>query len=201
MKILKKLLFVVAGILVLWLLIALFMPKDYNVERQVVINKPKTEVFDYIKYVKNQDNFSKWNQLDPNMKKSYSGTDGTVGFIYGWNSDNGEAGVGEQEIKNITEGERVDFELRFKEPMEATSMAYMITEGVSDAETNVKWGFNGRMPYPFNIFLPLMKSQLGKDFQTGLDNLKKVMESQPSPAAQSAEVPATETASEATPAH
>lgn len=36
--------------------------------------------------------------LDPNMEKEFKGTDGTVGFIYGWNG-NKEGGEGEQEIK------------------------------------------------------------------------------------------------------
>ena len=87
------------------------------------------------------------------MKKTYSGTDGTVGFVSAWESDNKDVGIGEQEIKKITEGERIDFELRFFEPFESTDPAYMTTESVSENQTKVKWGFNGHMDYPMNIMM------------------------------------------------
>src|SRR5690606_7302599 len=103
MKIVKKILIVLAIIIAIPLIIALFVKKDYAVQREVTIDKPKQEVFDYIKYLKNQDNYSKWNKIDPEMKKSYKGTDGTVGFISRWESNKKEVGWGEQEIKKITE--------------------------------------------------------------------------------------------------
>ncbi len=180
MKIVKLILFVITGLIVLALITALFVKKEYTVEREIVINKPKQEVFNYVKFVKNQDNFSVWNQADPDMKKDYSGNDGTVGFIYAWDSNNKDVGKGEQEIKGITEGERVDFELRFKKPMEMTSLAYMTTEGISENQTKVKWGFLGKMPYPMNIMILFMDMDklLGPDLQTGLENLKAVLEKQ-----------------------
>lgn len=87
MKVIKGLLLIVLVLIGIALITALFVKKEYSVEREVVINKPKQEVFEYIKYLKNQDNYSKWNQLDPGMKKSYHGTDGTPGFIYSWKAN------------------------------------------------------------------------------------------------------------------
>jgi uncharacterized protein YndB with AHSA1/START domain len=178
MKIVKVILLVVVAIIALVLIIALFVKKDYAVEREVTINKPKAEVFNYIKYLKNQDHYSKWNQIDPAMDKKYQGTDGTVGFIYFWDSKMKEAGKGEQEIKNIQEGERIDFEVRFKKPFESVAPVYMITESADDNQTKVKWGFKGRMPYPMNIMQLFMDlpGMIGNDLQTGLDNLKNILE-------------------------
>lgn len=110
MKILKIVLIVVAVLIAVPLVTALFVKKDYGVEREITISKPKQQVFDYIKLLKNQDNFSKWAMMDPNTKKTYTGEDGTVGFVSAWESE--ITGVGEQEIKKITDGERLDFELR-----------------------------------------------------------------------------------------
>src|SRR6478736_3566872 len=98
MKILKKVALILLIILTIPLVIALFVKREYDVERAVTINKPKEEVFNYVKYLKNQDNYSKWIQIDPNLKKSFRGTDGTVGFVYAWDGNN-QAGKGEQEIK------------------------------------------------------------------------------------------------------
>src|SRR6476620_7326434 len=104
MKIVKRILLIVAIIIAIPLIIALFVRKDYTVAREVTINKPSNTVFDYVKYLKNQDNFNKWVMADPNAKKQYRGTDGTVGFAYGWNSEKDELGEGEQVIKKIDEG-------------------------------------------------------------------------------------------------
>lgn len=179
MKTLKKILIVVAILIAIPLIAAIFMKKDYTVEREIVINKPKTEVFEYIKYLKNQDNFSKWAKMDKNMKKSYEGTDGQIGFVSAWDSKNENVGKGEQEILKITEGERIDFELRFIKPFEATESAYMTTESENNgASTEVTWGFSGHMAYPMNFMLLFMdfEKMIGGDLDTGLKNLKKELE-------------------------
>jgi len=178
MKILKTVLIAVGILIVVPLIVALFVKTDYEVEREITIDKPKEEVFYYVKFLKNQDNYSKWVTMDPDMKKTYRGTDGTVGFVSAWESDNKDVGKGEQEIKKITEGERIDFELRFFEPFESTEPAYMTTESISENQTKVKWGFNGHMDYPMNIMMLFMdfEKMIGDDLDTGLKNLKSVLE-------------------------
>jgi hypothetical protein len=180
MKIVKRILIVVVILIAIPLIAALFIKKDYAVEREVVINKPKQEVFEYVKYLKNQNKFSKWANLDPNMKQEFRGTDGTVGFVSAWESQSDDVGKGEQEIKGIKDGERIDYEIRFLKPFESTSPAYMTTETVNGNQTKVKWGFSGHMPYPMNIMLGVMNMEkmLGDDFQLGLNNLKGIMERQ-----------------------
>ncbi len=181
MKALKIILLVIVILIAIPLLVALFVKKDYAVEREIVINKPKQEVFEYVKYLKNQNNYSVWASLDPNMKTSFTGTDGTVGFISAWESAQKNVGKGEQEIKKITDGERIDYELRFIKPMESTEQAYMITESVSGMQTKVKWGFSGRMKYPMNLMMLFMDfdKMIGGDFEKGLVNLKTIVEAQP----------------------
>jgi hypothetical protein len=178
MKVLKNILIAIAGLVVLLLIIAAFVKKEYVVVREITINKPSQQVFDYIKYLKNQDAYSKWAMMDPNMKKDYKGTDGTVGFTSYWDSEKSDIGKGEQEIKKITEGQRVDFELRFLKPFTATENAYMTTESTGTDQTKVKWGFDGKMNYPMNLMLVFMNmdKMLGDDLETGLSNLKKVLE-------------------------
>ncbi len=180
MKIVKRILIVVVILIAIPLVAALFIKKDYAVEREVIINKPKAEVFEYVKYLKNQNKFSKWANLDPNMKQEFRGTDGTVGFVSAWESQSDDVGKGEQEIKGIKDGERIDYEIRFLKPFESTSPAYMTTETINGNQTKVKWGFSGHMPYPMNIMLGVMNMEkmLGDDFQLGLNNLKGIMEKQ-----------------------
>lgn len=177
MKFLKRLFFIVLGIIALLLIVALFVSKDMKASRDIVIYKPKSEVFDYIKMLKNQNNYSKWNKLDPNMKSEYRGTDGTVGFVSAWEG-NSEVGKGEQEITKIVEGERLETELRFIKPFESKASAIMTTTAIDSAHTKVTWSFDSKMSYPMNImklFMDMDKA-IGDDFSTGLSNLKAELE-------------------------
>ena len=92
MKIVKKSLIGILFLVVIVLITALFVSKDMIAEREVIINKPKQEVFNYIKLLKNQNNYSKWASMDPAMKKFFRGTDGTVGFVSAWDSEKGDVG-------------------------------------------------------------------------------------------------------------
>ena len=134
--------------------------------------------FNYIKFLKNQNEYSKWSKMDANMKKEFKGTDATIGFISSWDSENKDVGKGEQEIVKITEGSRVDYEIRFKIPFESTSNAYMSTEENGPNQTKVTWEFNGKMNYPMNLMLLFMDmdKEIGSDLNIGLNNLKGIQE-------------------------
>lgn len=121
--------------------LALFVPKEFRLETSITINKDVPTVFNYIKYIKNQDNYSKWNMTDPNMNKTFTGEDGTVGFIYAWDSQVKNAGAGAQEIVRMVENDRTGTELRFERPFKNTAHTYMTTEAISPESTKVTWGF------------------------------------------------------------
>ncbi|MGM0582150.1 MAG: SRPBCC family protein [Bacteroidota bacterium] len=177
MKVLKIIGFAILGLIVLALIVAAVADKEYEVSRETTINASHQEVFDYVKYLKNQDNFSKWATMDPDMKNTYTGVDGTVGFIAAWESEDDNVGVGEQEILAIDKN-RIDYALRFKEPFESNDKAYIKFEEIGDHQTKVTWGFNGSMSYPMNLMLLVMDfdEMLGSDLEYGLNELKKIME-------------------------
>lgn len=178
MKALKIIGLVLVAIIVLVLITGLFVDGNYAVEREVTINKPKQEVYDYVKYLKNQHEYNVWTKIDPAMKTEFSGEDGTVGFVSAWDSEDPKAGKGEQKIIKITEGDRIDYELHFIEPFESTDFAYLTTAAVNDSVTTVKWGFNGKMKYPMNLMMLTMNMEemLAPDLQNGLNSLKTILE-------------------------
>lgn len=175
MNILKIILFVIVGLVATFFIVALFVKKEFDIEREIVINKPKQEVFDYMKFLKNQDNYSVWVMQDPNMKKSFTGTDGTVGFIYAWEG-NDQAGKGEQKIKSMVEGERVDVEVRFEKPFKGISQAPMIFEAISPTQTKVRWGLKGKSSYPMNIMNLFTAGMLNSSVDKSLLTLKGILE-------------------------
>ena len=178
MKILLIVLLAIAGLVLLVLIAALFVKKEYAVEREITINKSKPEVYSYILLLKNQNNYSVWATIDPAMKKEFRGTDGTVGFVSAWESEDKNVGKGEQEITKISDGNRIDYEIRFTKPFKAINPAYMITESLSENQTKVKWGFSGKMNYPMNLMMLFMdmEKMIGKDFENGLKKLKEILE-------------------------
>jgi hypothetical protein len=182
MKIVKKILLGLGVLIVLILITALFVSRDMRAERTIIINKPKEDVYAYVQYLKNQNSYSKWAQMDPAMKKTFRGTDGTVGFVSAWESAKDDVGVGEQEIKHIRPGEKIDYEIRFKKPFESVATSYMSTEAADAGSTKVKWAFEGRMMYPMNIMRLFMNMDkvIGDDLETGLKNLKAILEKDPS---------------------
>ncbi|MFZ6014133.1 MAG: SRPBCC family protein [Bacteroidota bacterium] len=169
---------VIAGLIALALIVALFTKSEYTVVREIGIGKSRGEVFEYVKYLKNQDHYNKWTMMDPNVRKDYRGTDATVGFVSTWDSDNRQVGKGEMEIKKIAEGERVDYEIRFAKPFEAVSPAYIAIEDLSNGNSKVIWGFAGKLPYPMNIMLLFINipGMLEKDMDTSLAKLKTILE-------------------------
>ena len=179
----KKILIAILAFIVLLaavvVVLAFTVSGNYKVEREISINKPKSEVFSYIKMLKNQNDWGPWARKDPNMKVEYRGTDGAPGFVSAWKSDNDQLGEGEQEIKKIVEGERIDTELRFKQPFAATNDSYMLTEATGENQTKVRWGFAGSVPRPFNVMCLFMDmdKMVGDEFQEGLNTLKTKLES------------------------
>jgi uncharacterized protein YndB with AHSA1/START domain len=178
MSILLTILLIIVGIIIILLICGLFIKKEFLIERSIVINKPKQEVFSYLKILQNGERFNKWMMTDPAMKKNLSGTDGTVGFIYAWDSANKNAGKGEQEITKINESERIDCELRFEKPFKNTSYSSFVTQDLSTDQTNVTWSFYGTMKFPMNLMHALLNlsKMLGNDLETSLSNLKNILE-------------------------
>jgi hypothetical protein len=175
MNIIITILLVVAGIIALLLIIALFMKREHYVKREIIINAPVQKVFDFLKLLKNQDKFNKWAKADPDRKWEFKGTDGTVGFIISW-SGNKKAGVGEKEIMNIIEGKRIETQIRFVKPMATTADVIMETESLSHNQTKVYMSNAGTLKYPMNIFIPMAEKNFPKDMDSSLSTLKNILE-------------------------
>ena len=181
----KKILLAIVAFVILAVAViavaAIVTPTECKVEREITINRPKAAVFDYVKMIKHQNTWGPWLRKDPSMKQEFQGNDGFAGFVASWKSENAEVGSGAQEIKRVVEGERIDTQLRFKEPMESTADAHLVTEATGPDTTKVKWGFTTSFPRPMNLMTLVvdMDELIGKDFQEGLNNLKQILETPP----------------------
>jgi hypothetical protein len=175
MNILKIILTGVIILIALLLIVALFVKKEYSIEREITVTRPETEVFEYIRYVKNQDHYNKWVMTDPNMKKQFRGTDGAVGFVYAWEG-NDKAGKGEQEIREIKDGKELTVEIRFEKPFKGIAQTSMLTQPVSGNQTKIIWTMKGESNYPMNITNLFTDKMLGGDLSESLLRLKRILE-------------------------
>jgi hypothetical protein len=169
--------YILVGIVLILILLGLIAPKNYEVSRSIVIDRNIKEVFQFLKLVKNQDNWSPWKKKDPNMVQSSIGADGEVGFISKWKG-NKKVGEGEQEIISIIENESIDTQLRFFKPWKSESIGHFVVNTVEDKQTLVTWGISGKNKFPMSIFMLFMNidKMVGKDFEEGLASLKELLE-------------------------
>ena len=178
MKWIKRLFLLILSLIALILVLGVFVPKKFKSERSIQVSLPKDSVYQYLKFLKNQDQFSVWARQDPKMKKTYTGQDGIVGFVSAWESKDENVGTGSMELVKLTPGERIDMHIRFKVPFENEDDAYFETSSINEENTHVIWGFEGNTPYPWNAitYLLNMDEVIGKDLDNGLKKLKSVLE-------------------------
>lgn len=70
MSILLTIISVIAGLIILLLLIAMFIKREYTIEREISIGQPVQQVFNYIKYLKTRILTAYGTSLTPPCKKT-----------------------------------------------------------------------------------------------------------------------------------
>jgi len=188
MKVLKILLGGLLGILLLLVVIAFFLPREYRVERSVVIAAEPATVFDQINNLRNWKSWMVWIKRDPNMTVEYEGPEAGVDAKQTWRSES--EGSGELTITESRENREVRYDLAFPD-MGTSSVGALLLEPV-DNGVKVTWSDEGDLGYNpvFRYFGLFLDSLIGRDFEAGLQNLKTVAESQPVEAAEAEAAPA-----------
>jgi effector-binding domain-containing protein len=175
MKFLKYLLYTLGAIAALVVTLGIFARKDYHIERSIEIEAPRAVVYDQVRFFRNFAKWSPWGKIDPNMQVSYDGIDGVPGATYCWEG-NSDVGKGTQTLKSANP-DRIDIEVKFTEPWASTSPAFFVLEDKGE-KTRVSWGFDMHVGFPWNAMAMLtdINRGVGKDYERGLGNLKKLCE-------------------------
>jgi uncharacterized protein YndB with AHSA1/START domain len=162
--------------IVVVILIALTKPKQFRVERSININAPAEKIFPLLEDLKQQRQWSPWEQKDPDMKRVYTGADKGVGAIYEWDG-NREIGAGRQEITAVTPHSRIDVTMDFFRPMKAKNrIEYLLRPAGSG--THVTWAIQGPMLFMSKVMSVFMsfEKMIGSEFEKGLVQLKALAE-------------------------
>jgi len=170
---LKKIGLVLVVIIVALLLFAATKPATFRVERTATIKAPPDSVFAYLNDFHRWSDWSPWEKLDPAMKRTYGSTSTGPGATYAWDGSS-KVGAGQMEILKSVPASQLLVKLDFLKPMQGHDTAEFKLTPKNDS-TTVTWamyGPNSFMGKFMSIFFNMDK-MIGKDFETGLANLKQ----------------------------
>lgn len=167
---------VMIAAIVIVLILASMKPNQFRVERSINIAAPAEKIFPYFVDLKQQRQWSPWEQKDPDMKRTYTGTEKGVGAIYEWDG-NREIGAGRQEITSVTPHSKIDVTMDFFRPMQAKNHIEYILRP-AESGTKVTWAIYGPMLFMSKIMSVFMsfEKMIGGEFEKGLVQLKALAE-------------------------
>ncbi len=172
-----KIIALVAVVLIIALLVyAATKPDTFRVQRSASIKALPEKIFPLINDLRSFNTWNPYEKKDPNVKGSYSGPASGKGAAYAFDG-NKDVGKGSIEIVESSPPSKVTMRLTMIKPFEAHNIVEFTLEAKGDS-TNVTWAMHGPLPYiakVIHIFFN-MDSMVGKDFETGLTNLKTVSE-------------------------
>ncbi len=174
MKFLKFVLIGIGVLIVLFLLVAAFLPSDITVERSTTISATDTLVYNSLITFRNRASWDPWLSMDPGAKVTLSGPDSGVGATYSWSGET--IGSGYMTIKEIVPYRGIKSDLVFGDTNDAVSDIFWEIRPVENG-TRVTWRFQSELGWPIERWFGLMfEGMLGPQFETGLSKLKTVIE-------------------------
>lgn len=179
MTLFRKVVLSIGGVIGLLAVIGLLLPRYVHVERAITIKAPQATVFTVLNGFTHFNKWSPWYQLDPDAKYTFEGPRSGVGARLSWVGDPATLGNGAQAIITSEPWGRVQTDFDFGPQGKAIGTHTLTVEG---GDTHVVWGFNTDLGLnPVSRYLGLMfDTMIGRDYDRGLEGLKKFVETLPS---------------------
>ena len=167
---------VLAIVIAIVLILAATKPNTFSVQRATTVKAPPERIFPLINDFHQWGSWSPYENKDPAMKRSFSGAADGRGAVYGWEG-NKNVGSGRMEILDSSVPSKIVIKLDFFAPFEGHNTAEFTMLPQGDA-TNLTWRMHGPVPFVakiMHVFIN-MDRMVGKDFEIGLANLKRLTE-------------------------
>jgi hypothetical protein len=158
------------------LILAATKPNTLRVQRAISVKAPADRIFPLINDFHQWRTWSPYENKDPAMKRSYDGADSGKGAVYAWEGNN-NVGSGRMEILEASVPSKIKIKLDFFKPFEGHNTAEFTMLPQGDV-TNLTWTMVGPavfMSKLMRVFINLDR-MIGRDFEAGLANLKKLAE-------------------------
>lgn len=173
---LKKILIVIAVLIVGVLAYAATRPDSFHFERSTEIKAPPEKIFAVLNDFRQGQSWSPYEKKDPAMKRTFSGPATGKGSVYAFEGNN-EIGTGSLEIVESIPAQKIALRLDMIKPFEGSNNIEFRLEPKGDT-TKVTWAMNGPSPYVaklISVFIDC-EAMMAKDFDAGLADLKSLLE-------------------------
>ncbi|MBS0658889.1 MAG: SRPBCC family protein [Verrucomicrobia bacterium] len=173
MKILIKILGGLAALIALLVVVAFFLPRQYRIERSLVFDAKPEQILAPCADLREWRAWGVWYQRDPELKPTYSNPPTGVGSWCSWQSKN--EGNGKMTISSLAPT-KIVYALEFPDfNMKSTGTMEVRPEG---EKFRLFWSDEGDLGMnPMNRWFGLFLDKLiGRDFEDGLKNLKKIVD-------------------------
>lgn len=145
---------------------------NYEVVREATVDASPGNVYDLIVDFHGWSRWSPWEDVDPEMQRTFSGANSGVGAVYEW-SGNRKAGEGRMEITEAVPGSRVVVSLEFIKPVKSSNTTtFELTR--AEGGTKVVWRMVGPKTLATKVMgvFKSMDKMIGPDFEKGLTRLQ-----------------------------
>lgn len=148
---------------------------EFEITRSIVVDVPRERVHALVDDFREWVQWSPWEDLDPELQRSYSGSETGSGARYEW-SGNKKVGSGRMTIE-ASAPERIDLTVEFVSPWKAVNPTTFLFEPAGEA-TRVTWRMKGNNRGLMAVFAKLfsIEKAVGADFERGLAKLKAAAE-------------------------
>ena len=159
------------------LVFAASKPDVFRLQRSIAIDAMPERIFPLLNDLRAHESWNPFDKPDPDTRRIHTGAAQGVGAVYEWNGK-GQAGTGRLCILESDPSSRIGMRLDMLKPIRASNQV-TFTLMPADAATLLTWSMQGPMPYPAKVMHALfnMDRMAGKQFETGLANLKGIAES------------------------
>ena len=177
MKFLKWLGIIVVCIIALILIIPLFLPSNFHVERSVIIERSPERVFQTAIDMSQRAKWDPWIEMEPDVKMEVTMKPEIIGSGYYWKGDT--IGEGRITIKEFVPNELIKSEIEFIAPRSSKSDVIWTFKENKEG-TKITWAIEGTLSYPIEKWMGLfMEQMMAESFEKGLANFKTLVESKP----------------------
>ena len=182
---------VFAVVVIGFVIVAALQPTNFHISRQATIAAPPAAVFPHVNDLSKWRAWSPWENLDPDLKRTYEGPSSGEGASYAW-VGNSQVGEGRMTITESKPNDLVRIRLEFIKPFQATNQSEFTFEP-SGGQTAVTWSMTGKNTFMGKAMSLVMNmdKMIGKNFEDGLAKLKNVSEADAQAATSRATQPVT----------
>jgi uncharacterized protein YndB with AHSA1/START domain len=147
----------------------------FTVERSAEVAAPPDQVFAALVDFHQWPKWSPWEDIDPDMERTFSGADSGVGAVYAWKG-NRKAGEGRMEITGADSPSSLAVDLRFIKPFKSENDVRFAIEP-SDDGSRVTWTMVGPKTFGVKVMsiFKSMDKMVGPDFEKGLRQLDEYL--------------------------